>query len=208
MVTMVALARERPSLLPGEREAPLDGDFFNSLFHGVSLNSGILPRPNEVSTGHFVTSASLRPAFRIPPSPPIKTPPLQAAFLLAEKEGFEPSIPFWGIHDFQSCALDQLRDFSIQLSPRPGQGRWRRLTQSARLSYTRWGKMSRAFFKNREIFSGRTAPQQRRRLPPGRIGAPSGSTVHTRATGPGRSPGCFDSRRTGVFYGDSGCRPA
>ena len=24
---------------------------------------------------------------------------------VAEKEGFEPSIPFWGIHDFQSCAL-------------------------------------------------------------------------------------------------------
>ena len=33
-------------------------------------------------------------------------------FSLAEKEGFEPSIPFWGIHDFQSCALGQLRDFS------------------------------------------------------------------------------------------------
>ena len=35
---------------------------------------------------------------------------------LAEKEGFEPSIPFWGIHDFQSCALGQLRDFSISSS--------------------------------------------------------------------------------------------
>ena len=33
--------------------------------------------------------------------------------VMAEKEGFEPSIPFWGIHDFQSCALGQLRDFSI-----------------------------------------------------------------------------------------------
>ena len=33
---------------------------------------------------------------------------------MAEKEGFEPSIPFWGIHDFQSCALDQLRDFSMK----------------------------------------------------------------------------------------------
>ena len=32
---------------------------------------------------------------------------------MAEKEGFEPSIPFWGIHDFQSCALGQLRDFSL-----------------------------------------------------------------------------------------------
>ena len=31
---------------------------------------------------------------------------------MAEKEGFEPSIPLWGIHDFQSCALGQLRDFS------------------------------------------------------------------------------------------------
>ncbi len=34
-------------------------------------------------------------------------------FFMAEKEGFEPSIPFWGIHDFQSCALGQLRDFSM-----------------------------------------------------------------------------------------------
>ena len=34
---------------------------------------------------------------------------------MAEKEGFEPSIPFWGIHDFQSCALGQLRDFSMPL---------------------------------------------------------------------------------------------
>ena len=34
---------------------------------------------------------------------------------MAEKEGFEPSIPFWGIHDFQSCALGQLRDFSMEL---------------------------------------------------------------------------------------------
>ncbi len=34
---------------------------------------------------------------------------------MAEKEGFEPSIPFWGIHDFQSCALDQLRDISVLL---------------------------------------------------------------------------------------------
>ena len=33
-------------------------------------------------------------------------------YSLAEKKGFEPLIPLWGIHDFQSCALDQLRDFS------------------------------------------------------------------------------------------------
>ena len=43
-----------------------------------------------------------------------KGKPLESleVFLMAEKEGFEPSIPFWGIHDFQSCALGQLRDFS------------------------------------------------------------------------------------------------
>ena len=43
-----------------------------------------------------------------------KKPPDWVVFYLAEKEGFEPSIPFWGIHDFQSCALGQLRDFSMQ----------------------------------------------------------------------------------------------
>ena len=31
----------------------------------------------------------------------------ESGFVLAEKEGFEPSIPLWGIHDFQSCALDR-----------------------------------------------------------------------------------------------------
>ena len=35
--------------------------------------------------------------------------------VLAEMERFELSIPFWGIHDFQSCALDQLRDISMAL---------------------------------------------------------------------------------------------
>ena len=43
------------------------------------------------------------------------TPPFGGVYSMAEKEGFEPSIPFWGIHDFQSCALGQLRDFSIKL---------------------------------------------------------------------------------------------
>ena len=38
---------------------------------------------------------------------------MDGLYFMAEKEGFEPSIPFWGIHDFQSCALGQLRDFSI-----------------------------------------------------------------------------------------------
>ena len=27
------------------------------------------------------------------------------AFDMAEQEGFEPSVPFWGTHDFQSCPL-------------------------------------------------------------------------------------------------------
>ena len=40
-------------------------------------------------------------------------------YSLAEKEGFEPSIPFWGIHDFQSCALGQLRDFSKFAASQP-----------------------------------------------------------------------------------------
>ena len=33
---------------------------------------------------------------------------------LAERWGFEPQIPFWGIHDFQSCSLSQTRT-SLQL---------------------------------------------------------------------------------------------
>ena len=26
---------------------------------------------------------------------------------MAEREGFEPSVPFWGTHDFQSCAFNR-----------------------------------------------------------------------------------------------------
>ncbi len=44
------------------------------------------------------------------------TSPKGEAIFMAEKEGFEPSKPFWGLHDFQSCALGQLRDFSIELT--------------------------------------------------------------------------------------------
>ena len=55
---------------------------------------------------------------------------------MAEKEGFEPSIPFWGIHDFQSCALGQLRDFSM-LRP---------LLQSARVYYSIWFDLSILIF--------------------------------------------------------------
>ena len=51
------------------------------------------------------------------PLPLIKIAPIRrmGAIFMAEKEGFEPSKPFWGLHDFQSCALGQLRDFSIKL---------------------------------------------------------------------------------------------
>ena len=30
---------------------------------------------------------------------------ISGVFVLAEQEGFEPSVPFWGTHDFQSCPL-------------------------------------------------------------------------------------------------------
>ena len=30
---------------------------------------------------------------------------LEVLLFLAEQEGFEPSVPFWGTHDFQSCPL-------------------------------------------------------------------------------------------------------
>ena len=55
---------------------------------------------------------------------------------MAEKEGFEPSIPFWGIHDFQSCALGQLRDFSIS-----------QLSEPARIYYNKGSDLSRVNFK-------------------------------------------------------------
>ena len=40
---------------------------------------------------------------------------------LAERKGFEPLKPYWGLHDFQSCALDQLGHLSkfAAKSPRP-----------------------------------------------------------------------------------------
>ena len=36
-----------------------------------------------------------------------KTNPIQmdGVCFMAEQEGFEPSVPFWGTHDFQSCPL-------------------------------------------------------------------------------------------------------
>ena len=70
----------------------------------------IFPRPKNVPPARFLNGLS-NPSFSFSPK---KSPHLKGEGIsLAEKEGFEPSIPFWGIHDFQSCALGQLRDFSI-----------------------------------------------------------------------------------------------
>ena len=45
-----------------------------------------------------------------------KSPSKEGDFSMAERKGFEPLIPFWGIHDFQSCALDQLGHLSKTLN--------------------------------------------------------------------------------------------
>ena len=37
--------------------------------------------------------------------------------LLADREGFEPSIPFRGIHDFQSCALGHSAIYPFKSNP-------------------------------------------------------------------------------------------
>ena len=41
---------------------------------------------------------------------------MRCFFYLAEREGFEPSKDFKSLHDFQSCALDQLSHLSIPYS--------------------------------------------------------------------------------------------
>jgi hypothetical protein len=41
-------------------------------------------------------------------APPI----VEELFRSAERMGFEPMIPFWGIHTFQACAIDQLGHLS------------------------------------------------------------------------------------------------
>ncbi len=32
---------------------------------------------------------------------------------VAERVGFEPTVPFWSTHDFQSCTFDQLGHLSV-----------------------------------------------------------------------------------------------
>ena len=69
----------------------------------------IFPRPKKVSPGHFLTFAALRPAFQIRPHQQKRTPiRMDGCSFLAEKEGFEPSKPFWGLHDFQK-QMDEYR---------------------------------------------------------------------------------------------------
>ena len=69
-----------------------------------------LPLKRQIYLKSPVRAVHARPGI-IKKQVPIR---LDGDLFLAEKEGFEPSIPFWGIHDFQSCALGQLRDFSIR----------------------------------------------------------------------------------------------
>ena len=51
--------------------------------------------------------------------------------VVAEKEGFEPSKRFCRLHDFQSCALDQLGDFSIAVPVHSADAVVRRLNETA-----------------------------------------------------------------------------
>ena len=71
----------------------------------------LLPSSRQQATVHRTVAYN-----RSNPSPKLtyknNTHQKMGVNFMAEKEGFEPSIPFWGIHDFQSCALGQLRDFS------------------------------------------------------------------------------------------------
>ena len=49
------------------------------------------------------------------PLPPLRkgdAAPKGGGDILAERWGFEPQIPFWGIHDFQSCSFGQLGHLS------------------------------------------------------------------------------------------------
>ena len=71
-----------------------------------------------------------------------KTKKQEPKFLLflAEREGFEPSRAFRALHDFQSCALDQLSHLSIAARPNP----------NCKGNYNKTGEKCQAFFsKNR-----------------------------------------------------------
>ena len=73
-----------------------------------------------------------------------------AVFCVAEKEGFEPSRPLWGLHDFQSCALDQttrLLHELAQVLPIFD------CTGNQLVYYMAWGAQSQEFFQRADGFS-------------------------------------------------------
>ena len=68
---------------------------------------------------------------------------------LAERWGFEPQIPFWGIHDFQSCSFGQLGHLSA-------------LPIAAAKYYTDTFAMPQGKISNSSIASGNTLAKRRR----------------------------------------------
>ena len=44
---------------------------------------------------------------------------IECSFSVAERKGFEPLRALWALHDFQSCALDQLSHLSIYSAVSP-----------------------------------------------------------------------------------------
>ena len=100
------LGGSNPSLSGREEDPGAEKEGFGTLW-SECRQAGI----RQVSTGH------LHLIVQIPLSAIKKTLTRRVkVFFMAGKEGFEPSIPFWGIHDFQSCALGQLRDFSMRVA--------------------------------------------------------------------------------------------
>lgn len=71
---------------------------------------------------------------------------------VAEREGFEPSEPLRGSHDFQSCALDQLSHLS---------GCKLYLLNTAFILYRLFPALSTLFAKKIQIFSSNSAEQER-----------------------------------------------
>ena len=109
----VAFDRSNPSVLIKETPSRWTGFFYGGE-GGICLHFRLW-RKLRFRCVEPQRATLVRVAFdRSNPSVLIKEPrPDGRGSFMAEKEGFEPSIPFWGIHDFQSCALGQLRDFSI-----------------------------------------------------------------------------------------------
>ena len=73
------------------------------------------PRTKEQSTGLFFSAAPIVLFESSLCQTQKKSTPVWVWIFLADREGFEPSNPLWGLHDFQSCALDQLSHLSTLL---------------------------------------------------------------------------------------------